>query len=409
MCGRTACTLDPQDVRSACAYTNRQGRRMRPRWRNPGGGAGGGGGNHGNKGTGQTSKQKDNTKQQSDGTQYTPKKYWPSYNLSPTQVMPVLVSSSHFDKQQNNNESDTKTQSVGERELCPMQWGLVPSWHKGNPSTVSYKMNNCRSEGMTEKVSFKRPFEKGKRCVVLADGFYEWKTGKDGIKQPYFIYLNQTTPVTDSQLRIDPDITTPPEQDDMLEEEEVKGQEWTGHRLLTMAGLFDIWRPADGSDPLYTFTVITIESHPSFSWLHHRMPAVLDGEDAIRNWLDYGTVPHKQAMSLIKAVDSLAWHPVTTEVGNSRYKEKNCVKPIELGKLPKSASSNLMSSWLSKGSTASPKNSQETADEKRGKKRPQPSASKPSPMMAWLKKANSDEKLQKVTGGPPTPKKAKTL
>ena len=51
-----------------------------------------------------------------------------------------------------------------------MQWGLVPQWHKGNPSSVAYKMNNCRSEGMMDKVTFKRPFEKGRRCVVLADG-----------------------------------------------------------------------------------------------------------------------------------------------------------------------------------------------------------------------------------------------
>ena len=68
-----------------------------------------------------------------------------------------------------------------------------------------------------------------------------------------------------------------------------------------------------------------------------------------------------------------------------------------------------MSSWLNKGSSTTPPSSQEgEADEKRGKKRSQPSPTKPNPMMAWLKKANSDEKLQKVTGGPPTPKKSKS-
>ncbi len=75
----------------------------------------------------------------------------------------------------------------------------------------------------------------------------------------------------------------------------------------------------------------------------------------------------------------------------------------------KSASSNFMSSWLSKGSSTSPQNSQEADEDKRGKKRPQASPTKRNPMLEWLKKANSDEKLQKLTGGPPTPKKAKTF
>ena len=86
-------TLDPHDVRRACTYTNRNGRRVRPRWRNPGGGGntgGGGGGGGGGSGNGQTRKQTLGGKQQADKTQdaqHKPKKYWPSFNLSPTQVL----------------------------------------------------------------------------------------------------------------------------------------------------------------------------------------------------------------------------------------------------------------------------------------------------------------------------------
>lgn len=60
---------------------------------------------------------------------------------------------------------------TGDREIVPMTWGLVPSWHKGQAKEVAYKMNNCRGEGMLERASFKRPFEKGQRCVVLVDGW----------------------------------------------------------------------------------------------------------------------------------------------------------------------------------------------------------------------------------------------
>ena len=79
----------------------------------------------------------------------------------------MLISTSHFDTTSQDSQGNP---DAGERELCLMQWGLIPSWHKGNPAGMGYKMNNCRSEGMTEKVSFKKPFEKGRRCVVLADG-----------------------------------------------------------------------------------------------------------------------------------------------------------------------------------------------------------------------------------------------
>ena len=54
--------------------------------------------------------------------------------------------------------------------IQPMQWGLVPHWHRGDPKTFGYKMNNARSDGMLSKVSFKKPLEMGRRCVVLADG-----------------------------------------------------------------------------------------------------------------------------------------------------------------------------------------------------------------------------------------------
>ena len=78
---------------------------------------------------------------------------------------PVLVSS-----QQSSTSSEDDNDNDNERVLQVMKWGLVPSWHKGNPGDFGYKMNNARIESIVEKKSFKGPLEKGRRCVVLAEG-----------------------------------------------------------------------------------------------------------------------------------------------------------------------------------------------------------------------------------------------
>ena len=83
-----------------------------------------------------------------------------------------------------SEETDSGTEDAAERmdKECvwvvqPMQWGLVPSWHSGSPKSVAYSMNNARSEGILTKNVFKRPLEKGRRCVVVVDGLVNmyWK------------------------------------------------------------------------------------------------------------------------------------------------------------------------------------------------------------------------------------------
>ncbi|XP_033104228.1 abasic site processing protein HMCES-like [Anneissia japonica] len=338
MCGRTACTLDPDDLRCACAYTNRKGQRRRPQWRQPPSSKGGGNAN---------SYQGSNSSSGSNGKQGKTRQYFPSTNISPQSVTPVLLSSKHFD-------SDVE---ADEQSLTTMQWGLVPSWHKGDPSQVAYKMNNCRGESMMSKPIYKRPFEKGQRCVVLADGYYEWKsvTGSKK-KQPYFIYMPQSNGDRLSKLHIESmESDAFPRENRFLEEgKEVEGddkfKEWTGHRLLTMAGIFDRWIPSNEGEPLYTYSVITTEAVADMADIHHRMPVILDGDDEIRDWLDFGSVPSTEALKLVKGVKFLQFHPVSSQVNNSRYHGLDCVKPVEVGKPPESKSSNLMRSWLKKGS-----------------------------------------------------------
>nr|CAD7460071.1 unnamed protein product [Timema tahoe] len=143
--------------------------------------------------------------------------YKPSHNVAPTDVTPVLVSGSHFD-------------SNLERVLHPMMWGMIPTWHKGEPKSHGLSTNNCRLEGMIGSKLYGRAFSKGNRCVIVCDGFYEWQTTKGkGNKQPYFIYMNQPEGVR---------VEEPNTWSDEWSEEEG----WKGPKLLAMAGLFDIWK-----------------------------------------------------------------------------------------------------------------------------------------------------------------------
>jgi putative SOS response-associated peptidase YedK len=67
-------------------------------------------------------------------------------------------------------DSNEVTEFDVDRVVQPMRWGLIPSWHRGDASSIEYKMNNARSDGLLSKASFKKPLELGRRCVVLADG-----------------------------------------------------------------------------------------------------------------------------------------------------------------------------------------------------------------------------------------------
>lgn len=122
---------------------------------------------------------------------------------------------------------------------------------------------------------------------------------------------------------------------------------WKGPKLLYMAGLFDEWRSSEG-EVIYSYTVITLESSTTLSWLHNRMPAILDGQQ-VTDWLDVDRIPPKAALSVIQPATVLTWHPVATLVNNSRNKDPQCNKPITLKPKPASRSKLLMESWLKKG------------------------------------------------------------
>ncbi|XP_075430653.1 abasic site processing protein HMCES [Ascaphus truei] len=334
MCGRTACTLAPDDVSKACAYQDKQGRRTCPKWR--------------------------------DGDC---DRYQPSYNKSPQSNSPVLLSLKHFQKDAESSE----------RVLAAMRWGLVPSWFsEGDPSKMQYKTTNCRSDTITERSLYKAPLFKGKRCVVLADGFYEWQR-QNGEKQPYYIYFPQMKQEKS------------PDTEDSLA--------WDGWRLLTMAGLFDCWEPPNGGEPLYSYTVITVNSSNSINWIHDRMPAILSSDEAIQKWLDFGDVPTQEALKLIHPIENITCHPVSTLVNNSRNNSPECIAAILLGRKKEpalSASSKKMLEWL--------KNKSPEKEKPDGFQSPKltrcgstPQKTSAGLMHRWLKKEE----------GEPSPKRAK--
>ncbi|CAL9703781.1 unnamed protein product [Knipowitschia caucasica] len=300
MCGRTACTLAPDEISRACTYRDRGGQRRRPRWRD------------------------------GDADQYRP-----SYNKSPQSNSPVLLSQRHFDK----------SAPVDECVLTSMRWGLVPSWFKeSDPKKMQYSTNNCRSENILEKKTYKDPLLKGQRCVILADGFYEWRRQAKE-KQPFFIYFPQSQ---------DAGVKTETEDQSQEGSEEVisnQDAEWTGWRLLTMAGLFDCWTPP-GGEPLYTYTVITVNASPNLQDIHDRMPAILDGEEEVRKWLDFGEIKSPDALKLLQSKNILTCHPVSSIVNNSRNNTAECLQPVSLQskKEPEpTASSKMMMGWLKSG------------------------------------------------------------
>ena len=136
-----------------------------------------------------------------------------------------------------------------------------------------------------------------------------------------------------------------------------------GWRLLTMAGIFDCWEPPKGGEPLYTYTIITVDASEDVSFIHHRMPAILDGDEAIEKWLDFAEVPTREAMKLIRPAENIAFHPVSTFVNSVRNDTPECLVPIELGapkEVKATASSKAMLGWLKSSQEGSPQKKEDT-------------------------------------------------
>lgn len=196
-------------------------------------------------------------------------RYEPRYNVAPTQTAPVVA---------RDDEG---------RRMGLMRWGLVPFW-ADNP-VIGNKLINARSETASEKPAFRSAFRR-RRCLVPADGFYEWRREGEG-KVPYWIHR--------------PD-----------------------RRPFALAGLWERWEPED-AEPLFTYTILTREATPGLKEIHSRMPVLLP-EDRRREWLDRDAGPEALDALLDEASGpELEYHPVSTLVNSPSNDAPGCIEPVD--------------------------------------------------------------------------------
>ena len=198
-----------------------------------------------------------------------PLDFAPRYNIAPTQPVLALM-----------------RRRSGEVALGELRWGLVPHWAK-DPS-VGSRMINARAESLAEKPAYREAFER-RRCLVLADGFYEWMATRYG-KQPMHV--------------------RPPE----------------GHPFA-FAGLWERWRGEDG-EPLYTCAIVTTDASEQIRGVHDRMPVML-GLEAASKWLDAAASEGELSELLRPYSGGLDIFPVSPLVNSVKNDVPECVWRVD--------------------------------------------------------------------------------
>lgn len=194
----------------------------------------------------------------------------PRYNIAPMQQVPIVRVNAH-----------------GVRELAFVRWGLVPRWAKD--ASIGTKMINARGETLKEKPAFRTAYRRH-RCLVPADGFYEWMALDRGGKQPMRIAMKNGQP-------------------------------------FAFAGLTERWLAPDG-EPLDTCTIVTTGANALLAPVHDRMPVILASDDYAR-WLD-PTLADPSDLIAPVAADRCTMQPVSTRVNNVRHDDASLIAPVVL-------------------------------------------------------------------------------
>ncbi len=195
-----------------------------------------------------------------------------NYNVAPTQKILAII------------------RHRAQNHLAEFNWGLVPSWAKD--VSIGRRMINARSETVTAKPSFRNAFKK-RRCLILADGFYEWQGGK-GNKQPMFLTLPDGAP-------------------------------------FAFAGLWEAWNDNGRAlTPYLSATILTREASPSVMPIHHRMPVILRPA-AYHAWLDPDNQDVNQLQDILdnQIVTELASKPVSRQINSVRNNHPDNIQPLE--------------------------------------------------------------------------------
>jgi putative SOS response-associated peptidase YedK len=198
----------------------------------------------------------------------------PNFNVAPTQEILTII----------NHENENK--------LEKFHWGLVPFWAKD--ISIGSRMINARAETVATKPSFRNAFKK-RRCLIPADGFYEWK-GEKGQKLPYYVSIPSGEP-------------------------------------FVFAGLWETWtdKESDDESVYKSCTIITTAASESIRQIHHRMPVILDPKYH-EKWLDVEMQDHKELETILQngLIHDMKYYPVSTFVNAVNNNDPNCIKPIEL-------------------------------------------------------------------------------
>jgi putative SOS response-associated peptidase YedK len=194
----------------------------------------------------------------------------PRYNIAPTQAVPTVLLSSQ-----------------AERQFRLLRWGLVPSWAKD--LAIGAKLINARAETVAEKPSFRSAFKR-RRCLVLADGFYEWQRS-DGKKQPYYFQVSEGEP-------------------------------------FAFAGLWELWENSDAA--IESCTILTTQANELMQSVHDRMPVILSPQ-SYDLWLD-PAVPAEKLQSLLHpyAAQEMQSYPVSSLVNSVKNESPDCVERLEV-------------------------------------------------------------------------------
>ncbi len=195
----------------------------------------------------------------------------PRYNIAPTQPVAAV----------------RLAPESGDRELALLHWGLIPFWAK-DPG-IGSRMINARAETAAEKPAFRAAFKR-RRCLVVADGFYEWQK-QNGGKQPFYIHLRDGG-------------------------------------VFAFAGLWEQWEGGDGS-VVESCTLLTIQPNELIRPLHNRMPVILHPRD-YELWLDVTVEDRDRLQPLLKPYPSaeLDAYPVSRFVNKPQNDDPRCIEPL---------------------------------------------------------------------------------
>ena len=193
----------------------------------------------------------------------------PSFNIAPRQPIAVIM-------------------EKGKRKLVTMQWGLIPHWAKDE--AIANKLINARAETIAEKPSFRNAFKK-QRCLIIADGFYEWQ-GMGIQKKPFYIFMKDEKP-------------------------------------FAMAGLYENWTNPEGK-AVTSCTIVTTEANEFMKPMHHRMPVIIRPSD-YDLWLNPMEIDIPKLQKVLVPFDSetMKAYEVSVLANSVANNSEDCIKPVE--------------------------------------------------------------------------------